>query len=124
MRIGELASKTGVSARALRYYEQQGLLQSQRQANGYRDYDESATQRVANIQMLFEAGLNSDDVRGFGSCLDQDLTNTPMCSDALTQLEKRMRSMESRIAQLEAAHLRLGEHLADAKAQANAESPG
>ncbi|MFJ6456207.1 MerR family DNA-binding transcriptional regulator [Paenarthrobacter sp. NPDC091669] len=38
MRIGELATKTSVSVRSLRYYEQQGLLKPQRTASGHRDY--------------------------------------------------------------------------------------
>lgn len=40
MRIGELARRTGVSVRALRYYEEQGLLVPARAANGYREYTE------------------------------------------------------------------------------------
>jgi len=38
MRIGEAARITGVSARSLRFYEQQGLIVPGRCANGYRDY--------------------------------------------------------------------------------------
>ena len=40
MRIGELAERAGVSTRALRYYEEQGLISARRAHNGYRDYDE------------------------------------------------------------------------------------
>lgn len=36
MRIGELARTTGVSTRALRYYDEQGLLPAERLTNGYR----------------------------------------------------------------------------------------
>lgn len=43
MRIGELARRTGVAARRLRYYEEQGLLSSDRSVNGYRDYDPQAS---------------------------------------------------------------------------------
>ncbi|MFB6640979.1 MerR family DNA-binding transcriptional regulator [Streptomyces chartreusis] len=39
MKIGELSSRTGVSVRLLRYYEEQGLLLSQRTAGGHRSYD-------------------------------------------------------------------------------------
>ena len=38
MRIGELAQRTGVTTRALRFYEDQGLLTARRSANGYRVY--------------------------------------------------------------------------------------
>lgn len=40
MRIGELARRTGVSERMLRYYEQEGLLRPARTTSGYRDYGE------------------------------------------------------------------------------------
>ncbi|MEU4739240.1 MerR family transcriptional regulator [Actinosynnema sp. NPDC023658] len=59
MRIGELAGRTGVSVRSLRYYEQQGLLASDRTTGGHREYAESAVDRVIRIQELFAAGLNS-----------------------------------------------------------------
>lgn len=68
MRIGELSRITGVSARALRYYEEQGLLRSERRPNGYRDYSESAADTVAFIQDLYSAGLPSDVVRDVLSC--------------------------------------------------------
>jgi DNA-binding transcriptional MerR regulator len=59
MHIGELAGKAGVSARALRYYEQQGLLHPQRTTSGQRIYPESAAGRVRLIRELFAAGLGS-----------------------------------------------------------------
>src|SRR2546425_55096 len=59
MRIGELANKAGVSTRALRYYEEQGLLQPQRTTSGQRVYPESAVDRVGIIQQLYTAGLGS-----------------------------------------------------------------
>ncbi|KHO26268.1 MerR family transcriptional regulator [Mycolicibacterium setense] len=46
MRIGELARRTGVSQRSLRYYEQQGLLASERTPGGQREYSEKAIDRV------------------------------------------------------------------------------
>ncbi|WP_415745036.1 MerR family transcriptional regulator, partial [Streptomyces scabiei] len=61
MRIGELARATGTTARALRHYEQAGLISSQRAPNGYRIYDERAVVRVRNIRYLLAAGLVLDD---------------------------------------------------------------
>jgi DNA-binding transcriptional MerR regulator len=59
MRIGEVARRAGVSTRALRYYEGQGLLVSERTTSGQRTYPESAVERVRLIQQFFTAGLSS-----------------------------------------------------------------
>lgn len=59
MKIGELAARTDVSVRSLRYYEQQGLLASTRTSGGQRRYDEHAVTRVTFIQRLFAAGLST-----------------------------------------------------------------
>ena len=56
MRIGELAERTGVSTRLLRYYGEQGLLAASRDGNGYRCYDEDAVVRVRQIRRLLARG--------------------------------------------------------------------
>jgi DNA-binding transcriptional MerR regulator len=68
MRIGELSKATGISSRALRYYEQQGLLHSERRSNGYREYAPESVEVVAFIQDLFRAGLSSEVVRDILPC--------------------------------------------------------
>ncbi|TVT19886.1 MerR family transcriptional regulator [Amycolatopsis rhizosphaerae] len=69
MRIGELARRTGVSERSLRYYEQQGLLASERTPGGHRDYPEAAVDRVIRIQELFAAGLHSKKIAQLLPCI-------------------------------------------------------
>ncbi|MFF6984023.1 MerR family transcriptional regulator [Streptomyces sp. NPDC008343] len=69
MRIGELARRTGVSERSLRYYEEQGLLSAQRTPGGHRDYAESAVDRVIRIQELFSAGLSSIKIEQLLPCM-------------------------------------------------------
>ena len=59
MRIGEVATAAGVSVRALRYYEEQGLLEAERSASGQRHYPDGAVDRVRWIQLLYAAGLPS-----------------------------------------------------------------
>lgn len=59
MRIGEVAARAGVSARALRYYEERDLLPAQRSRSGQRQYTEAAVERVRLIQQLYAAGLGS-----------------------------------------------------------------
>lgn len=60
MRIGELSRETGASPRAIRYYEQTGLLRSERRANGYREFDTAAIQIVTTIRTLFDLGFPSE----------------------------------------------------------------
>ncbi|QUQ72482.1 MerR family transcriptional regulator [Kutzneria sp. CA-103260] len=62
MRIGELAAKAGVSVRALRYYEEQGLLVPKRTAGGQRDYPADSADWVWLIQQFFAAGLSSTSI--------------------------------------------------------------
>ncbi|MFI6348247.1 MerR family transcriptional regulator [Streptomyces sp. NPDC050560] len=59
MRIGEVAARTGVSVRSLRYYEEQRLLTSARSVGGQRRYGEHDVERVLFIQRLLNAGLSS-----------------------------------------------------------------
>ena len=70
MRIGELADAGGVSARSLRYYEQHGLIRSERTPGGWRDFDDSMVERVVMIQHLFAAGLGSSTINELLPCLE------------------------------------------------------
>lgn len=70
MRIGELAERTGVSVRSLRYYEEQGLLASSRSTGGHRHYAEEGIDRVAYLQRLYSAGLSSQTIVGLLPCLE------------------------------------------------------
>jgi DNA-binding transcriptional MerR regulator len=69
VRIGELARRTGVSERSLRYYEQRGLLTAGRTAGGHRDYAEVAVDRVVRIQELYAAGLSSSRIARLLPCM-------------------------------------------------------
>ncbi|WP_144122753.1 MerR family transcriptional regulator [Catellatospora sichuanensis] len=70
MRIGELATKAGVSVRALRYYEEQNLLAAVRSPSGQRCYPDSALDRVQWIRQLYAAGLSSKKIVELLPCLD------------------------------------------------------
>ncbi|MFD3662404.1 MerR family transcriptional regulator [Streptomyces sp. NPDC058659] len=57
MKIGELSRETGVGVRLLRYYEEQGLLASERTPGGQRVYGSDAPAVVRRIRALLGAGL-------------------------------------------------------------------
>lgn len=111
MRIGELASASGVSTRALRYYEQRGLLEAGRQSNGYREYEEAAVTRVQNIRTLLDAGLSAENIRELNSCLDEDLARVPTCLEAVELYERRLAAVRQQIAVLSEVETTLAERL-------------
>ena len=76
MRIGELADRAGVSVRSLRYYEEQGLLASDRSPSGQRHYTEYAVERVRFLQRLYAAGLSSRTIAELLPCVDAPSTDT------------------------------------------------
>ncbi|MEV8554570.1 MerR family transcriptional regulator [Streptomyces glaucescens] len=57
MKIGEASRVSGVSARSLRHYEEEGLIVPGRFSNGFRDYCQSTIDRVLLIRSLLESGL-------------------------------------------------------------------
>jgi len=69
MRIGELARRTGVSERSLRYYEQERLLSADRTPGGHREYAGGAVDRVRRIQELYAAGLCSSKIVKLLPCM-------------------------------------------------------
>lgn len=60
--IGELAKRSGVAASALRYYEERGLISSERSPAGHRRYDRSVLRRVAFIVFAQKIGLTLEQV--------------------------------------------------------------
>lgn len=78
MRIGEVAARAGVSVRALRYYEEQGLLVSERSAGGQRHYPPEAVDRVRFIQNLYAAGLGSKAVLRILPCMEHGVLTDEM----------------------------------------------
>jgi len=103
MRIGELARRTGVSERSLRYYEQQGLLTAERTPGGQRDYPEWAVDRVIRIQELFAAGLHSKKIARLLPCMrDTDggpsVIATPKLVADLTEERARIDRMMTELA--------------------------
>ncbi|RLV49786.1 MerR family transcriptional regulator [Nocardioides mangrovicus] len=75
MRIGELSERTGASVRALRYYEEQGLLRPSRTPSGQRVYTADAVARVGLLRRLYAAGLSSQVIARVMPCVDTPSTS-------------------------------------------------
>lgn len=104
MRIGELATQAGVSTRALRYYEEQGLLTPARTTTGHRIYTEASLARVQLIRLLFTAGLSSRLLVRLLPAIDAKFLEP----DLVAHLEAEHARLAADISKLQAAHRRLG----------------
>ncbi|AEV82370.1 MerR family transcriptional regulator [Actinoplanes sp. SE50] len=103
MRIGDLAERTRVSVRALRYYEEQGLLASTRSGSGQRLYADAAVNRVRLIQQLYGAGLSSRTIAELLPCVDAKVS-TP---ESRARLVAERDRINAQIAELTLARDRL-----------------
>ncbi len=114
MRIGELARRTGTTARALRFYESQGLLSARRSANGYRDYGEDDYRLVSEILTLQSVGLSLDDTRPFVECLRSGHETGDSCPDSIEVYRRRLAEVDACLERLGAMRGSLTAKLSEA----------
>jgi DNA-binding transcriptional MerR regulator len=128
MRIGELARRTGVSERSLRYYEEQRLLTAERTPGGHRDYTEGAVDRVIRIQELYAAGLCSSKIAQLLPCMRDADGGPSATADArlVTELLAERDRIDRMIGDLQRSRETLGEVIdaAAASSTPRPESPG
>ena len=98
MRIGELAEAVGITTKALRFYEEQGLLPpAERTTGGYRDYTNEAVARVDFIHRGQAAGLTLAQIR---QILDiRDHGEAP-CNHVRDLLDVRLADVDRQLEQL------------------------
>ena len=102
MKIGELASATGLAPSAIRFYEQSGLLPAaQRAANGYRSYSVEAVERLRFIQLAQALGFTLDTLRA--GLVDRGaLSQTQAHDEMLQRLDTRLGEVDHMLATLRA----------------------
>jgi DNA-binding transcriptional MerR regulator len=111
MRIGELARRSGTSARSIRYYEQQGLMVARRHANGYRDYDEADLRLVGEIRSLLVNGFDLEEIRPFVDCLHAGIQARRACPGGIDLYRRKLAELDSRIGELQALRGRIAREL-------------
>ncbi|WP_181783052.1 MerR family transcriptional regulator [Pseudonocardia pini] len=111
MLIGELAERAGVSTRALRHYEELGLLPARRAANGYRRYDGADLRAVAEIRTLVGLGLSLEETRPFVECLRAGHPSGGTCADSIAVYRSKLAEVDASLARLGAVRAELAEQL-------------
>ncbi|MFI0235781.1 MerR family transcriptional regulator [Streptomyces sp. NPDC016845] len=119
MRIGDAASAAGTTPRALRFYEERGLLPPPRRtATGQRDYSPQDLARVRAIRQLLALGLTVADVRACADRIDLLLTypgrtcTAPVPGSAPGVVQQRVDALNTEISRLLTLRDRLVRQLA------------
>jgi MerR family transcriptional regulator, redox-sensitive transcriptional activator SoxR len=60
--IGEVSRRSGVAASALRFYEERGLISSEREGSGHRRYPRPVLRRIAFVVFAQRVGLSLDEI--------------------------------------------------------------
>ncbi|HWL45332.1 MAG TPA: redox-sensitive transcriptional activator SoxR [Ilumatobacter sp.] len=77
--IGEVATRAGVATSALRFYEDAGLISSERNPSGHRVYHADVLRRVSFVRIAQRVGLSLDEIRAALAGLPE--RRTPTASD-------------------------------------------
>lgn len=108
MRISELSAKTQVSLDRLRRYEAMGLIASQRQANGYRVYDDKVVRQVIFIAMSRQMGFSLAQVAEY---LPRFKTGQLTSEEMIHAIRQRVAEVEQEIAAQKALRNMLLQHI-------------
>ncbi len=98
MKIGELARQAGVSIDTIRFYEQQGLLDSPpRTQSKYRDFPPQALERLTFIRRARELGFRLEEI---GELLVLAAAQEAGAQDVRELTAAKLRDVQQRIVQL------------------------
>ncbi|MEV6233074.1 MerR family transcriptional regulator [Saccharopolyspora shandongensis] len=117
MRIGELAERTGVAVRLLRYYEEQDLIRPARDELGHRAYTEGSVDRVLKIRGLLASGIPTRIIREILPCLDKPgaIHMRIVAPEMLANLERERANIQRRIESLTANRDAIDDYLIQAR---------
>lgn len=97
--IGELANRTGIATSALRFYEDRGLITSERNRSGHRRFARATARRVAFITFAQRVGLTLEEIGHELAKLPNDRIPREADWDRLTTLWSQR--IEERIQELQ-----------------------
>lgn len=98
MRIGDLATTSGLSTKTIRFYEQAGLLPPPpRTTGGYRDYPDEAVGRLGFIRDAQAAGLALSEIRSVLALRD---SGQAPCDHVAGLIQQHLAEIELRLVEL------------------------
>jgi DNA-binding transcriptional MerR regulator len=110
LRIGELARRTGVTAKAIRFYEAKGVLPApSRGANGYRLYADETVETLAFIKRAVGLGLTLAEIKDI---IAIRRGGRPPCAHVHQLLKEKATELDRKLADLVEVRRRVRQSLA------------
>lgn len=98
LKIGEVATRSGVGVDALRFYERRGLLgRPARTGSGYRVYDESVLEQLEFIKRAQALGFSLDDI---AAIVAEKAEGRSPCGAVREIVRARLAELDARLAEL------------------------
>lgn len=101
MQIGEIAARSGISVRMLRYYENQGLLRPARGESGYRVYTEVDLEEARRIRQLADAGLTIEAMHDLLPCVISPEPRFHPCENLRARLAGEIEKLDRKLNDIE-----------------------
>ncbi len=98
MNIGEVAERSGLPAKTIRYYEDIGLVRPQRSRNGYRSFRESDLHKLAFLGRARALGFTIEDCRTLLSLYEDESRES---AQVKALAEEHLTEIDAKIAQLQ-----------------------
>jgi DNA-binding transcriptional MerR regulator len=109
MLISELSAQTGVSTHRLRRYESLGLISSDRQPNGYRNFSVATLRSVIFIDMSRKIGFTLDEISDF---IPQYRAGTLTANEMAEAIQRKVQEIDELIALKQVQRQILIDHIA------------
>ncbi|KEQ24906.1 MerR family transcriptional regulator [Paenibacillus tyrfis] len=117
MKISQLSRATGASPRSIRHYEKKKLLTANRLENDYREFDESAVERVKTIQIYLRLGLTTEEIEQVLNCKDTypEYAEDEYCGEMLAVYEEKLNEINKQMNALATVQQRLEKQIRQMK---------
>lgn len=99
MNIGDVAARSGLPTKTIRYYEEIGLVRPQREANGYRHFRDSDLHKLKFLGRARSLGFSIEECRGLLALYEDEGRAS---ADVKRIVREHLREIDRKIAELEA----------------------
>ncbi|RLQ86945.1 Cu(I)-responsive transcriptional regulator [Notoacmeibacter ruber] len=120
MNIGDVSAASGLPAKTIRYYEEIGLIDAGRGANGYRDFSESDGHKLAFLGRARSLGFSIEDCRTLLSLYED---RERASADVKAVATEHIRRITSKIEELESLRQTLSELISRCKGNDRPDCP-